>query len=278
MTISKSQASLARRLANEVPDIDTTLPYWARRTNPIVRRQLGMYWRVFPPQVGPLAKWTIILSIAVAATIPYPLIFVFILTFLLAAATMLPFAFYLYVRALGLVISDAASSLVDEYKNETMTLLRATPISTTEIILSKIAASVWRRVDDLDQVLSFGVALGMPTIVMFYLGIWPPDEAPFVAQGLTVIMFVSSLIRLPLEMFMVASIGALMGVITHVKSTAFLSSAVIVFFYFLILNLVRLLTLSWPVQLFVDSILPIVLPLVVMWFCIQLTIKLILSD
>ena len=124
MTISKSQASIARRLANEVPDIDTSLPYWARRTNPIVRRQLGMYWRVFPPQIAPLAKWTVILSVGVVATIPYPLIFVFILTFLLAAATMLPFAFYLYIRALGLVIGDAATSLVDEYKNETMTLLR----------------------------------------------------------------------------------------------------------------------------------------------------------
>lgn len=278
MTITNHTAQIARRIAHENPDIDQTLPIWARRSNPIVRRQLGMYWRVFPPQVGPLMKWTLGVSLLLLATIPYPLLFVIILTFLLAAMTMLPYAFYLYAQTLAQVIGDAVTAMVDEYKNETLTLLRTTPLSTTEIVLSKIAASVWRRVDELDQVLWFALVLGMPVIALFYLGLWPPDEQPVISQMLTVLMFISSMVRLPLELFMAASLGAMMGTATHVRSSAFLGTMVLVFFYFLLLNLLRLLELSWPVQLFVDSILPLLLPVAITWVAMQLTLYLVLRD
>lgn len=278
MTITQNQLHLARRLAHEVPDIDQGLPFWARRTNPVVRRQLGAYWRVFPPQIDPIVKWYAIQSVVVLLTIPYPILFVIILTFLLAALTMLPFAFYIYVRALGQIIAESTQAMVSELKNDTLTLLRTTPMSTTEIVLSKIAASVWRRVDELDQVLSFALALGMPTIVMFYLTYWPPNEDPLVAQVLTVIMFASSLIRLPLEMVMVATLGAMMGTAVRVRSAAFLGAATIVFFYFLLINLARLLTLSWPVQLVVDSILPVVLPVLISLIALKITLHLIMRD
>lgn len=278
MTITRTQAQIARRLAHEVPDIDQGLPMWARRTNPIVRRQLGMYWRVFPPQAEPIAKWVGILSLVVLATIPYPLLFVIILTFLLAALAMLPYAFVVYGKALLQIVGDAVISIVDEYKNETLTLLRTTPLSTTEIVLSKIAASVWRRMDELDQVLSFGLALGMPAIMMFYLGTWPPNEVPYVAQIMTIMTFASSLLRLPLEMFMVASLGMMLGAGTHVRSSAFLATAVVVFFYFLLINLARLLDLNWPLQLFVDAVLPIILPIVITWFSVRMTMYLVLRD
>lgn len=278
MTITNTQAQIARRIAHEIPDIDQGLPLWARRTNPIVRRQLGMYWRVFPPQVGPIAKWTGILSLVVLATIPYPLLFVIILTFLLAAMAMLPYAFYTYTAALAQIINDSVSSLVNEYKNDTMTLLRTTPLSTDEIVLSKISAAVWRRMDELDQVLSFALALGMPAIMMFYLGIWPPNEVPVVAQVLTIVTFAASLVRLPLEMFMVATLGAMMGAATHTRSSAFLGTAVMVFFYFLLLNLARLLSLPWTLQLVVDAVLPVVLPIVITWLALRLTLHLVTRD
>ena len=31
-----------------------SLPYWARATNPIVRRHLGLYWRTLPPEFEPI--------------------------------------------------------------------------------------------------------------------------------------------------------------------------------------------------------------------------------
>jgi len=277
VAITRTQM-MARRIARENPDIDSALPFWARRNNPIVRRQLGMYWRVFPPQIRPIVKWTLIQSVVVLATIQYPLLFIIILTFLLAALMLLPYAFFLYVKTLGQIIDDAATAMVDEFKNETMTLLRTTPLSTMEILLSKIAASVWRRIDEMDQVLYFGLALGMPPIVMFYLGIWPPDESPILAQFMTVIMFISTLVRIPLEMIMAASVAASIGIATRVRSSAFLATAIFLFFYFLILNLMRLLSLNPLTQMFVDSILPIILPILLTWGSIRLSIHLITRD
>lgn len=278
MAITRSQLEMARRIAHENPDIDTTLPIWARRTNPIIRRRLGMYWRVFPPQIGPIARWAAIESLFILLSIPYPLLFVVILTFLLAALMMLPYAFYLYVRTLGYIINDASVSLVQEFQNETMTLLRTTPMTTMEIFLSKVSAAFWRRVDELDQILSFGLALGMPPIILFYLSIWPPDEYVALPQIMAIIMFAASLIRVPLEMFMVASVGGMLGIYTRLRSTAFLGTAAFTFFYFLLLNLMRLLHLSWPVQIIVDSVLPVVLPLLIIYGSAKLAVHLVMRD
>lgn len=278
MTLTKAQTVIARRIAREIPDIDEQLPNWARRNNPIVRRQLGIYWRVFPPQPGPVLKWLAIQSGLLLLTILYPVLFVMILTFLLAAITILPYAFWLYVQALGHVANESTSAMADEFRNETLTLLRTTPFSAREIILSKIAASVWRRMDDLDYVISLALVLGMPAIALFYLTTWPPNEVPVVAQGLTIIMMASSLIRLPLEMFMVASVGTMMGAAVHNRSTALLSTLTLVFFYFLLINLARLLTLSWPMQLIVDSVLPILFPIVISWLAVRLTLHLVTRD
>src|SRR5690606_26900142 len=47
------------RLMEGVGELDTSLPYWARRSNPIVRRQLGIYWKTLPLE---LSHWLKILG------------------------------------------------------------------------------------------------------------------------------------------------------------------------------------------------------------------------
>lgn len=278
MSLTQTQREAARHLVHNVPNIDQALPTWARRSNPIIRRQLGIYWRVFPPQVGPIIKWFVIQSALLLLTIEYPILFVGILTFLLAALTILPYAFYVYLRAIGQIIGDATTSMVNEYKNDTLGLLRITPYSTPEIILSKISASFWRRLDDLDQVLMMALALGMPLIAIIYLTWWPPHETQFIAQGMTIVTFAASLVRLPLEMFMVATLGVMMGAATRQRSSAYMGTAVIVFFYFLLLNLARLLPLSWPLQLGVDAFLPLLLPVLITFASVHFTQYLINRD
>lgn len=280
MTLSNTHhtADIARRLATEVPNVDEQFPYWARRSNPIVRRQLGTYWRVFPPQPGPILRLFLIQAFILVLTIFYPVIFVVVLTFLLASATLLPYAFYLYIKTIGLVIAEATTAMSDEFKNDTLALLRTTPIPTREIILSKAAASVWRRMDDLDQVISFAIALGMPAIAIFYLDRWSPDVVPALSQGLTITAFAASIIRLPLELFMVATFGIMMGAAVPVRSTAFLSTIVFTFFYFLLLNMLRFLPHGWAMQMFVDTVLPIVLPIAISWAAINFTHHLIIRD
>lgn len=270
---------LARRIAHDVPDIDQTLPLWARRNNPIVRRQLGMYWRVFPPQAGPIMKWYSILCFVLLLTVFVPGLLVFILTFLLAGILLMPFAAYVYVRALGEITNSSSRAMAIELEQDTLDLLRATPISTQEIILSKISASVWRWMDDLEVVISATLFLGMPAILMIYLNWWPPEENNlFLPQVMTMVTFAASILRLPLEMFMAASLGTMMGAATGLRSTAFLGTAAMLFFYFLLINLARLLNLTWPAQLMVDAVLPVALPAMISWAAVRFTTYLLTHD
>jgi hypothetical protein len=275
--MSLSQA-IARRIAHEVPDIDTSFPHWARRTNPIVRRQLGMHWRTFPPQMGPLLKWFVGVSVAVLLTIPYSYLFLFILTILLAGMVLLPYAFYVYVRALAAIIADTSTAVASEFQNSTLTLLRTTPFSAMEILLSKVSAAVWRRMDELDQVLTFSAALGMPAILLFYLTYWPPTDYPGIPQIMAIINYAVALIRLPLEMFMVGSLAAMMGAATRMRSSAITSTAVLMFFYVLLLNLARYLDVSWPIQVIIDSVLPVVLPITISYAALHAAFYFITRD
>jgi hypothetical protein len=275
--ITRTQA-IARRLAHDVPNVDENLPGWARRSNPIIRRQLGAHWRVFPPQARPLLKWFTFFAIFLMSTAKYPFMFLFILTLLLAVILILPSIIYMYFRALGHIISDATQSIVSEFQNDTFTLLRTTPYSSTEIVLSKIIASVWRRMVELDMTLNMVAIMGAPPILMFYLYLWPPSTDPAIAQWMSVATYGSFLLRLPLEMFMVAALAVMMGAMTRLRSTAFSATATLAFFYFLLLNLARFLDLSWQMQLLVDAILPVVLPILISFGAIFLARRAIITD
>jgi hypothetical protein len=276
VTVTRNPAHLARRIVRDIPDIDGTLPLWARRTNPIVRRQLGMYWRVFPPQRGPILKWFVVQSVVVALTVFYSWLMTLVLLLLLASILMLPAAFFIYGRALAEIINTSSNAMADEFKNDTLTLLRTTPLSTLEIILSKVSAAVWRRVDELDQVITMALWLGLPVIALTYLPHWQDaGERTLIPQALTITTFGATLLRLPLEMFMVASLGAMMGAATRLRSSAFVATASVVFFYFLLLNLPRLLPLSWSMEIIVNAVLPLILPVIVTGVALSITLYLI---
>lgn len=270
--------SVARRIASESPDIDANLPVWARRSNPIIRRQLGAHWRVFPPQPWPLFKWYVIFAGFVLLTIPYPFLFLFILTLLLAVFLLLPAVVYLYFQTLVYIIHDASQAVVDEFQNETFTLLRTTPFTAREILLSKVMAAIWRRMSDLDLVIMMAVPMVVSPTLIFYLWLWPPEEFYGTAQWLTVITYGATLIRLPFEMFMVASVAAMMGAITRLRNTAFSATVALMFFYFLLLSLARLLELSWQMQLVVDALLPVVLPILISIGAISLALRYVTRD
>jgi hypothetical protein len=168
--------------------------------------------------------------------------------------------------------------MADEYKNDTMTLLRTTPYTVKDIVLSKISAAVWRRMDELDQVMTIALGLSVPALAIIYLSLYPPESGLAYAQILTVVGLVASLVRLPLEMFMVSSLGVMMGSAVKLRTSAFVSTAGLAFFYFLLINLLRLVPMAWWLHLIVDSILPVVLPLIISYGAIKATIRLIKQD
>ncbi len=266
------------RIIQRGKDIDTGLPYWARRSNPLVRRQLGMAWRTMLPEVGFLRQAFIVQAILIALTLPFPFLIELALPTVTAAIILLPFAVVVYARVLVIVSSAGARSMTDELQNDTLTVLRTTPYSLRDIIASKAAAAMWRQVEDLG-LLMLGVALlSTPLLISYYGTLWPLDQNPVLSRVAIVLGLGVSIIRMLLEPFMVAMIGILMGTALRTRSAGTTGTLIVGGFYFLCLNLVRLVPMSWPMRFTVDFVLPLGLPILIMGLVLWLTRYLIERD
>ncbi|HEX2622046.1 MAG TPA: hypothetical protein VHL11_17940 [Phototrophicaceae bacterium] len=255
------RSSLIRQIIQAQYEIDAHLPRWARRSHPIVRRHLGAYWRVMTPQIEPVAQWYLMQSLLVFMTYPLPFLLTAILPMVIVSGALLPAGIVYFTRSIYNIASDSTRTMVNEVENATLPLLLATPYPVREILLCKIAGAMWRQSEMLVVLSGIAVYTQMPTLVLIYLNRFPPEEFGMVAQLFTVVVFAASIIRLPLEMFMAASVGHYIGVTTTGRSAAVVSTMTILIFYFVLVNLPRLITMSVLGQLFVDAALPLILPL-----------------
>ena len=263
------------RMIQRGKDIDTGLPYWARRSNPIVRRELGAAWRTMLPEVGFLRQAFIVQTILIALTLPFPFLIELALPTVTAAIILLPFAMIVYARVLVIVSSSGARSITNELQNDTLNVLRTTPYTLNEIIFSKAAAAMWRQVEDLG-LLMVGVALlSTPLLISYYGTLWPLDQNPLLSRVAIILGLGISIIRMLLEPFMVAMIGVLMGTALKTRSAGTMGTLIVSGFYFLFLNLARLVNLSWPMRFVVDFVLPLALPILIMGLVVWLTRRLI---
>ena len=63
--------------------------------------------------------------------------------------------------------------MADEIRNNTMQLLMSTPMSLDQIFLGKVAAALWRKMDDLVLIVQGAAIFGPPLIIMHYAGHLP---------------------------------------------------------------------------------------------------------
>ncbi|MBC8100284.1 MAG: hypothetical protein H7Y11_12630 [Armatimonadetes bacterium] len=271
MQTSAARATLIRQMITARHEIDMNFPPWARRSHPIVRRHLGVYWRVMTPQFESILQWYLPQLVLVLLTVPLPFLFTIILPMVIVSVGVLPAALVYYAKAVYLVTTDAARSMVAEIENATLPLLLATPYTPREILLSKIAGAVWRQSELLMLLLGGVVASQMPTIVLIYLNRLPPAEYGVWSQVFMVAVFATSIVRLPLELFMVAVIGHFAGATTPGKNGAVITALGLVLFYFVLLNMPRLLILPLAPQFLVDALLPVIAPVVVSMSLLRLT-------
>ncbi len=239
------------------------LPAWAHHTNPIVRRHLGLYWRTVPPDVNPLILGYIIQVIVLYLAIPFPVVYMFTMPLIAVAVIAVPTAMYFYARALIAVAGYAADAMASELRNDTLNLLRTTPISLTNIFLGKVASAIWRKMDDF--VLLWGVAVffSLPLLVKYYADIWPPDEYAYLTHTVVALALLVSIVRMVMEPIMVGALGIMIGSTVRYKSTATTSTMAIAFFYFMFLIMLRSISLPpdliW-LRLIFELVLPVVLP------------------
>jgi hypothetical protein len=255
----------------QVIELDQRLPAWARRSNPIIRRQLGMYWKTILPEVGVLVKLVLVQVGLVALSLLWPFLFDLALPTITAALLLFPIALYLYGHILFGIGVASTISIVDEVRKDTFDLVRATPSSLLYILASKIAASIWRQVENLGLLMMAVAVLSMPLLISQYATIYPLDDYPYLSRIAMSLGLVVALVRLAIEPFMIAAIGQVAGAAFPVRSTAIITTSFLSVFYFLLINLARLIPMSWPVGFVVEFVLPVALPLLIIWASLQLT-------
>lgn len=251
--------------------VDANLPPWARRTNPIVRQHLGRYWRVMPPQIEPLFQWYLVQVVIVLLSIPAEFVFIFISPMALLSLAVFPVMIVYYGRTLYDLASDSSRAMVQEIENHTMPLLLTTPMSLREVLLSKISGAMWRQSDPISLVMATAAYTQLPTLLLFYINMFPSDEYGIAAQILILAGLASSIVRIPLEVFMVSVMGQFIGSNTPGRGTAAASTLGMVIFYFIFVNLPRFLPLGVALRFFFDVILPLILPVLIAWVLLRLT-------
>ena len=215
------------------------LPYWARATNPIVRRHLGLYWRTLPPQLEPIlymiGSWVVLLAIGIVL----PFVTDMATTMIVVSVLVIPIATLFYVHAMLSVASKSSVAMSDEMRNNTMQLLMSTPMSLDQILLGKVAAAIWRRMDDLILIVQAAAIFGPPLIIMHYAAFFPLQESGILSYVLVIGMIFVSLMRLVLEPVMFGMIGVGIGAFVPYRSTAMTSSIAMVGFYFLLMFMIH---------------------------------------
>lgn len=246
-------------------DVDRRLPEWARRSNPIVRRHLGRYWKTLLPEPAFLLKVILVEAVIIALTLPFPVLIDLTLPAITASILLFPVALYGYAYLLLAVGSNAATSIVIETQNDTVTLLRTIPTPLTQILASKVAAALWRQVENLTILIMAISVMGLPLIISHYATIYPLVEYPIVSRVAMILSVVISLIRLILEPFMIGAIGMMAGATLPTRSSAVITTVLIGIFYFLAINMARLVPMPWPLHYIIDFVLPVVLPVLITW-------------
>jgi hypothetical protein len=259
-------------------EIDRNLPAWARRSNPIIRRQLGMYWKTVLPEAGFVIRVLVLQIIFVVVTLPIPFLFNLAMPTITASLLLFPFALYIYGQALFSVGTNAVTAIVHEIRSDTFTLLRVTPLDLESIVASKIAASIWRQAENLSILIFAASLFSLPLLISQYATLWPMDSHPYISRVAMIIGLVVSLARLFLEPVMIATVGAMIGAAVPVRSTALLSTTFFGFFYFLLMNMSRVVQMSWPLHYLVEFVLPIAVPLLLTAGAFRLTVYFLQRD
>jgi hypothetical protein len=269
------------------------LPYWARSTNPIVRRHLGLYWRTVPPELRPFfimfGTWVVLMILGVLI----PPLFGFTMISFLASIMIVPLTLLLYGHVLLSVAIESARTMQQEIANDTFTLLQATPMSLTQVFLGKVAAAMWRRMDDIVMIAQIAIVFSPPLLFTVYSDLWKLEgNGLIIAPTVTMIATLIVALRVVLEPVMIGVLSVFVGLVIEGRSRAITSAVFIGGFYFILLNLLSRLPAvrgfttadgieippNIPLVLLVDFVLPLALPVLIIFGLLKLAERVVSSD
>lgn len=246
-------------------EIDRNLPVWARRTNPIVRRDLGSYWKTLTPDMALIVRVYLAQVGLILVSFVFPVLFILLMPTVTVTLVLLPIGVVMYAQILYAIGAAAATSVAKERRNSTLDLLLIIPHPAIHALFSKVAASVWRQTENLSLVIMGTALVSLPLLVIQYDIFLSFEENPILMRFSLMFALGMSILRVLLEPIMVGAIGALAGAAIPTRIPAIVMTTGISGAYFLLINLARMAPLDTTGRLFVEIVLPVVLPLLIIY-------------
>jgi hypothetical protein len=252
--------------------LDKNLPVWARRAHPILRQQLGVFWRAITPDLSLPLRLFLYQCVAVLLTFAMPGLFALLLPIVAVPVVLLPAVLYFYLETLVRIGAEAAARIADARRSGHLELLRTTPLSLYEILAAKGSASIWRQIELLEILLFAAALLSLPVVILQHVNLYPPLLYPVPVRVMMILGFAVSLLRVLIEPVMLAALGVLMGTLIQQRITAMLATGALAFAYFVLINLPRLLPLDVPQRFVIEMLLPLVLPAIISFAALRLAV------
>ena len=233
---------------------------------------------MLPLESGLLARILLLQGGLLALSLLLPLLLPLIFILLPVALLLLPVVFAIYARLLLRIGFFTVRLVVEEQRDNTLTLLRTTPMSLRQILYSKAAAGVWRQIEDLGLVIMAASLLSLPVIGLLYATYWPFEDLTLLSRLTLLLGLLSSLLRLMLEPLMIAALALATGAVVPVRIHANVALAGQAFFYFLLINMPRLLELPLALRVPLEFLLPLLLPVLIALMALHLAQRLLTRD
>jgi hypothetical protein len=259
-------------------ELDRRLPAWARRSNPVVRRHLGLFWKTILPEMGFLLRIYAAQAALIALSLPIPFLIDLLAPTITATILLLPFALVMYVQTLVMIGYQAAVMMTAEIQADNLTLLRVTPLSLRSILGSQVAAVIWRQVENLGLLIVAAGLLTLPILITVYAQKWPLETYPLASRLAMIAGLGVAMLRLVIEPFLVGVIGTACGAVFKQRSPAVLATFLFMLVYFVGINLPRLIPLSPLPGFLVEFALPLVAPLAIIALCFTFCRRLLERD
>ncbi|MCK6577922.1 MAG: hypothetical protein L6Q98_07435 [Anaerolineae bacterium] len=268
----------AQPLATGSFEVDAHLPVWARRTNPIVRRHLGTAWKTFLPNVSLLVRLYALQAAVMCASLFLPGLLTLLMPTVTVSLVLLPVGVIMFAQILIESGSAAATFVVDERRNDTLPLTLLIPHPILHIIYAKMSAALWRHVENL-MLMSLAVVLfSMPLMIIQYDVQFHIDSAPVLVRLSLLGGLAVSILRLWIEPVMVTALAAMYGAGSRSRVQAITATLLTAGAYFLAINLARVLPVEGVWRLLIETVLPLILPLIITAAALRYSILLLTED
>ena len=259
-------------------EIDTNLPVWARRTNPIVRRELGSYWKTLTPDMMLVLRVYLLQIGLILLSFVFPVLFILLMPTVTVTLVLLPVGVVLYAQILYGIGAASAASVVKERSNATLDLLLIIPQSVLSTILSKVSAAIWRQTENLSLIIMGTALASLPLMIIQYDIYLSFNTHPVLMRVGLALGLGMAILRVLIEPIMIGALGAAVGAAIPARIPAIVTTTVLGGAYFLLINLVRFAQLDEMGHLFVEILLPVALPLLIIFVSFRSAAHLLARD